>query len=217
MPNVPAIRDQFAAAKRQSLAQLGSNILAIAEAANAAIMALPPKPHGYVRAIFPNNTIVYEYQRSDLAVEFALDVLRALSPRKSGAYQEAHTVFVNGAAVQPPYQFNPTDDVVISNLEPYARKIEIGRMKMSVPGTDHVYQQAQQIIQREFAGLIDVKFTWRSLSAAGSRPRVVTKKKGRTSEHALQSQPALVFKAIGNQALPPSTALLVGADLKLLS
>lgn len=217
MPTVPALRDQFAAVKQNTRAQLGAQILAIAEAANAVIMMMPPQPHGYIRTIFPDGPlIVYEYQRSDLALEFALDVLRSLSPRLTGAYQEAHTVFINGVAVQPPYQFSPSDDVVISNLEPYARKIEVGKMKMTVPGTDHVYQQAQQIIAREYAGLIDVQFTWRSLSTKTNQARIVTKKKGRTSEHATQSQPALVFKAIGNRALPPSGGLLADG-LKLLT
>lgn len=218
MPQVPAIRDQFAAAKKNTRIELGSRILAIAEAANAAIMALPPQPHGYIRTIFPNNLIVYEYQRSDLVVEFALDVLRSLSPRLTGAYQEAHTVFVNGVAVQPPYNFYATDDVVISNLEPYARKIEIGKMKMTVPGTDHVYQQAQQIIAREFAGLVTVQFTWRSLSTKTNTARIVHyRKKHRVKEYQTQTQPALVIRAVGTRALPPSTPLLSGANIKLLN
>lgn len=201
---VPAIRDQFALARKNSLAQLNGRIVTIAKQANAAIMNLEPRPAGFVRtvdgiagaqeeAVKPNGLIVYDYQRLDLVVAFALDTLRMLSPKKSGAYVEAHTVFINGRAAQPPYVISARDDVAISNPEPYARKIEIGRMQMRIPGTDHVYQQAQQVVARAWANLVNVEFTWRSLSLKTGSPLIVSKKKGRTGEHALQSQPALVF------------------------
>lgn len=201
---VPALRDQFAAAKQGSLQQLNGRLVDIAKLANAGIMALDPKPVGFIRivdgitgrreeAVKPNGIIVYQYQRLDIVIDFALDTLSKLSPRSSGDYAAAHTAFVNGIAVQPPYVIGASDDVAISNLEPYARKIEVGKMHMTVPGTDHVYQQAQQIVQRQYGALVTVEFTWRSLATKANQIRIVRKKKGRTSEHALQTQPALVF------------------------
>src|SRR5690349_14974747 len=105
---VPALRDQFAAVKSGSAREISSRIAEIAKLANAGIMALEPVPTGFVRtvdgvegapeeAVRPDGLIVYKYQRIDTVVEFALDTLRALSPKLTGAYQEAHTVFINGA------------------------------------------------------------------------------------------------------------------------
>lgn len=223
---VLALRDQFAAVRKNTQAQLGARILMIAEAANAAIMALPPQPHGYVRTIFPNNLIVYEYQRSDLVIEFALDVLRSLSPRLSGAYQEAHTVYVNGVAVQAPYQFSSTDSVMIANPEPYAREIEVGHMKMRVPGTDHVYQQAQRVVNRAYGDQVLVEFNYVALPSAslagkfrrGVQPQSRRRLQKDTRQGASPMFPALIFTARGTQAVPPSTPLLYGAtDIKLLT
>lgn len=210
---VPAIRDQFVAVRQGSLRQLNERVVEIAKWANAGVMALEPKPVGYIRIVDgvagaveemvkPNGIIIYKYQRLDIIIEFALETLRKLSPRLSGAYVEAHTVYINRAPVQPPYVISSTDEVMISNPEPYARKIEVGHMKMKVPGTDHVYSQAQQIVAREFGSLVSVQFNFVSLPAGalsgrftkGAQPQSRKRLQKDTRSGAKPEFPALIFK-----------------------
>lgn len=211
---LPAIKEQFAAVRRDSVPALSYRIAQIARAANAAVMAIEPKPLGYLRtvdgvagapeeAVRPHGLIVYQYQRLDLVIEFALDALRTLSPRLSGSYSEAHTVFINGQPAQAPYVISADDNVIIANTQPYARKIEVGHMKMSVPGTDHVYAQAEQIVGERFDDLVQVKFTFVALpngdALAGQFRRGIQPQSRRrlqrdTRRGASPMFPALTFK-----------------------
>lgn len=177
---VPAVRNQFALARQNALTQVNQRLVDFAKQANAAVMAFEPRPAGFVRtvdgsvgapeeAVKPNGIIIYRYQRIETAVLVAMDVLQQLSPVQSGAYRDAHTIFLNGKALRDRLPtIGPDDRVVISNLQPYARKIEVGKMKMSVPGTDHVYQQAMQIVSTQFRGDIIVDFTYLGLVGLGS-------------------------------------------------
>lgn len=180
MASVPAVREQFALARASAHLRTANALAEFAKQANAAVMAFDPKPAGFIRTVDgsvgvpeenvrPDGVIVYQYQRIEEAVLFAMDVLRRLSPVKSGAYREAHTIFFNGKAVLDRLPTVGLDDrIVISNLEPYARKIELGTMKMTVSGTDMVYQQARQIVREQFRGRVLVDFTYRGLVGLSS-------------------------------------------------
>lgn len=176
---LPALRDQFALARKSAMAQLNSNLADFAKQANAAVMAYDPKPAGFIRtvdgsvgapeeAVKPNGVIVYQYQRIEVAVLAAMDVLRQVSPVASGAYRDAHTIYVNGQAQLTTLPtMTADDDVIITNLEPYARKIEVGHMHMAVSGTDHVYQHAQQVIASRFGNQVKVIFAMRPAPQGG--------------------------------------------------
>lgn len=108
--------------------------------------------------------IVYRFFYMTQVVEFALETLRANSPVGSdrdphpGLYRDSHTVFLNGHVVQDVSAFKPGDQIHISNPVPYARKIESGRMKLSVP--NHVYETATQQVQARFGNTANVKFVF---------------------------------------------------------
>lgn len=173
MPPVPDVRSQFALARASAVAQVGNGLAEFARQANAAVMNFDPKPAGFVRtvdgvagasedAVKPNGVIVYRYQRIEEAVLAAMDVLRQVSPVASGAYRDAHTIFVNGVAQLDRLPTMTADDeVTITNLAPYARKIEVGHMKMKVSGSDHVYQHAQQVVAGRFGNQVKVTFEMR--------------------------------------------------------
>lgn len=176
---LPAIREQFALARRSALAQATNGLAEFAKQANAAVMAFEPRPAGFIRtvdgitgapeeAVKSNGVIVYEYQRLEVAVLAAMDVLRQVSPVESGAYRDAHTIYVNGEAqLQTLPTMTVEDDVAIMNLEPYARKIEVGHMTMKVSGTSHVYQHAQQVIAGRFGNQVKVTFEMREAPGGG--------------------------------------------------
>jgi len=108
--------------------------------------------------------LVYSFSNVAELVEFAIETLRELSPVGStgdehpGLYRDSHTIFLNGHVVKGVGAFRSGDQVNISNPVPYARKIEAGRGKMSVPG--HVYEQAAQLVAARFGNQAQVKFTF---------------------------------------------------------
>lgn len=99
-------------------------------------------------------------------VDFALATLRDRSPVGSGAdrhpglYRDSHLVFLNGRVVPggDVGAFRPGDQINISNPVPYARKIEIGRMTMSVPA--HVYEDTALVVAGRYGNRAQIRFVF---------------------------------------------------------
>ena len=151
-------------------------VIATAKAENAKVQASDPVPERTLRyvdgvagapedAVKANGVIVYDYPRFDLVTQFARRTLISLSPVKTGAYRDHHQLYLNGDPVETLADWRPGSTVMIANPAPYARKIEIGAMKMRVPGTDHVYRQASVIVRREYGELLACRFSFVGLEA----------------------------------------------------
>lgn len=106
--------------------------------------------------------IVYRFLDMQEVVAFAIATLRELSPVGStddehpGLYRDSHLVFIDGRVVKDASGWKPGQQVNISNPVPYARKIEVGHMKMSVP--PHVYERAAPVIAGRYGNSVSVKF-----------------------------------------------------------
>lgn len=140
--------------------------------------------------------------------EFALETLRSLSPvsagRKNhpaGLYRDNHMMFLNGHSVKTLDKWRPGDQVEISNPVPYARKIEAGDMKMSVPAG--VYERAARIIDGEYGQFVKVSFTYMPVRfgdvqswAAFSKAQKSGHKtiSGKAKQDWLVRQPAIILK-----------------------
>lgn len=107
-------------------------------------------------AVVPPGPIVYVFSYWEPIIAFALDFLRRRSPVKTGRYQSSHIVMVGGQAMRPDAQIGGDEDVTIVDTQPYARKIEVGHMRMSVP--DGVYQDARRAVSAKFRGMVRVEF-----------------------------------------------------------
>lgn len=125
---------------------------------------------GYERD--PAKTIA-RFQR---VIDFAIETLRAHSPvgsgrdKHPGQYRDHHRLYVNGRAAQGLAAWKPGDEVRIVNALEYSRMIEVGAMRMRISGTDHVYQQAQQVIQAFYGEQVDVKFTFTNVEGERISP-----------------------------------------------
>lgn len=108
--------------------------------------------------------IVFSYFYMQPVVDAALELLREKSPvgsvgdKHPGLYRDNHLVFLNGSVVQDVNNWQPGQQINISNPVPYSRKIEAGRMKMSVPA--HVYEDTAQILANRFGNSVNVKFVF---------------------------------------------------------
>lgn len=105
--------------------------------------------------------ILYDFIWWAPIIEFALKTLHDRSPVLSGDYRNAWHVRVNNQVVTA-YDKLPRDaEIYITNDVPYARKIEVGHMRMSVP--PGVVEQAKRIVSRKYGRLIHVSQTWMRL------------------------------------------------------
>jgi hypothetical protein len=98
--------------------------------------------------------IVYHYRYVLELFQYAMDELRRQSPVVSGAYRNSHTLFINGQATEVmPKTLKEGDKIMIANLVPYARRLEVGKTKS---GRSFVFQVQPRIYQR-IAGLMSAK------------------------------------------------------------
>jgi hypothetical protein len=189
---------QIDAAVKAATAATQAAIAAAARDANAQVLVMDPRPSLVVRhvdgregapeeAVKIDGIIVYDYSRLDRIAAFALQTLFDHSPFKSGLYRDSHTLLLNGEPVSGNklVAWRPSDEAAIVNFTDYARVIEVGGMKMRVPGTDHVYQVSQQIVAAEHPEAL-VKFTYRNIEGG----RIV----GRRAKHGVTRYPALIIR-----------------------
>jgi hypothetical protein len=163
-----ASQDGFRQARDLALARAFALMQAAARVAYQEIIARD-RPSGYAvvevvrlyQAAQPLvRRIVYRYM--DDVVQFALWALGDLSPVGSasdphpGLYRDSHMLFIDGRNVPDAKSWQPGQVIHISNPEPYARKIELGTMKISVP--PHVYEQAAQIVSAQYGDVASVQF-----------------------------------------------------------
>lgn len=105
------------------------------------------------------GAVFYEFSYWGPVLEFLLDYLRKRSPVKSGRYQASHIVMLGSQIVSPDIDIAPDEEVMVVDTQPYARKIEVGHMKMSVGRG--VYQDARKAVTGRFggaSGAIQVRF-----------------------------------------------------------
>lgn len=150
--------------------------------------------------------IAYFYM-DDIA-QFTLQTLRDRSPvgsgrdRHPGLYRDSHLLFIDGHNVPDAKNWRPGQALEFSNPEPYARKIEIGAMKISVP--PHVYQETAPIVAAKYGNSVNVQFTFMPLRF-GSIDAYAQSATGRADRHRkgtiksrrdwLARQPAILITA----------------------
>ncbi|CAH1672049.1 hypothetical protein [Chelatococcus asaccharovorans] len=163
---------QFDAAIKETLAATHQGLVALAKREHAKVMKTDPRPASFTRfvdgakgapeaQVKPAGVIEYVYPRLEAVVQFAMETLFDRSPVDSGHYRNSHTIFVDGMAVANLKALEPGAEVSIANFTPYARKIELGTMKMRLPG--HVYEVTERIVKRRFGNLASIKFTYRGI------------------------------------------------------
>lgn len=174
MARLNAVSRQIAVAANDTMEEFHLYVAAVAKREHRAIMATDPRPNSFKRyvdgvegaveeAVRANGVIVYDYERMSEIVQYAMEVLFDLSPVDSGRYRTSHEIYIDGLGAGDLKNWAPGMEVAITNRQPYARKIEVGHMTMTVPGTDMVYQRARRKLLARFGNLVDVQFTYRAI------------------------------------------------------
>lgn len=122
----------------------------------------PPTWQTYVNAqlgvpeerVIPPGPIIYQFSWLRVVGAFGLDFLRARSPKKSGRYAERHFLMHDLRRMLPGNVPPSAEQIVLTNDEPYSRKIHTGAMKnMSV--ARYIFEDARQVILRRFGQVVE--------------------------------------------------------------
>ncbi len=166
------VRDSLSPAARSKVAaDFAREKLREAQAQNARVLGREPEFQQFVDGsagkaldlVNPDRgRIVFEFDIAQDIVPVILAELERVSPELSGDYRKSHLVFADGRQVLAGESVPAAEEYVFLNPVAYARKIELGAMKMRVPGTDRVYQQAQRAAASRFGNIARIRFTYRS-------------------------------------------------------
>jgi len=143
----------------------------------------------------PDGAIMYRFNVLGLAATFALTYCIGRSPVRSGRYRKAWLVAVDGRPWTADLNdIPPAASVMIVNPMPYARKIDVGAMRMSVP--PGIVEGARQVTRRRFPTL-DVQRAFVSIppGLASGAPYIIKgshRRKDRSAGRAL-TYPALII------------------------
>jgi hypothetical protein len=108
-------------------------------------------------SVVPPGPIVYLFHWWPEVIEFALKTLSDRSPQKSGRYKKSWFAMVNNAVVTDYTSIPIGAQVMLTNDQPYSRKIEVGHMRMSVePG---VAKDSRRTVMSRFGNTVEVKAT----------------------------------------------------------
>jgi len=168
-------RQLFVQAALETREETQKALVALARQEHGRVMHTEPRPSRFMRfvdgvqgapeeKVRADGQIEYRYPRLDEVVTAAMDLLFDLSPVLSGAYRMGHTLFVDGVSARDLSRWDGQGRVMISNFVPYARKIELGKMVMRVPGSDHVYEQAEYLLKRRFGNQARITFTFEGIA-----------------------------------------------------
>jgi hypothetical protein len=100
--------------------------------------------------VSPSGAILYVFSLLGQAATFAINFAIARSPVDSGDYKRAWFVVVDGKRWAGDLKDIPPGavEVMVTNPLPYARKIDVGHMKMRMP--PGIVEDMRQAVQRKF-------------------------------------------------------------------
>jgi hypothetical protein len=99
--------------------------------------------------------IVYRFEYLQEVVLVGLRLLRAGAPVLSGRYRDSFFVMANGSPVDETADLPLGAEVVLTNDQPYSRKIQVGAQQTSVPS--HLFDRVQKALRRTFGDLVRVE------------------------------------------------------------
>ncbi|UFX42070.1 hypothetical protein HAP47_0022685 [Bradyrhizobium sp. 41S5] len=150
--------------------------------------------------VVPPGPILYVFHWWREIVEFALQTAVERSPEKSGRYKRDWFIMTPGGVVKSFDEIPINSTVILTNNQPYSRKIDVGHMRMSVP--PGVVEDVRKAVMARFGNFVTAKRTMITLPGGyilkghfrrGYRPFARTKLRKDTMAGAQMTYPALVL------------------------
>lgn len=179
---------------------LRKQLAAFAKSELAKVQASGEAPKHYVRAVngrvgAPEESvqlpgpIVYSFNVLPDVAEYALAFARERSPVKSGRFKRSWFVMVNGRETRNLESIPLEAECILTNSQPYSRKLEVGAMHARVP--PGIVEDTRQAVMRRFGNIVTAQKRFIPLSGAYVLRRE-NRRKDRTSGKQLL-YPALVI------------------------
>ncbi len=139
-------------------------------------------------SVIPPGPIVYVFDYQAEIAAFALDWARENSPVESGAYRDAWFAMVDGQQVDAE-EIPDGAQVTITNDRPYARKIEVGSIKVRIP--PGIVERMRSAVIAEFGPIVSAEISFIQLEGG----YILKRNGGRRGRHAGDSitYPALIL------------------------
>jgi hypothetical protein len=155
-------------------------------------------------SVKPDGGVIrFEFSYLDEIVRAILDMLVSASPfapKRPNAsppthYKEEHAVFLDDVEVlELPQRIPPTSTVVISNLQPYARKVEKG-FGPDLKSAHGVYQAVANLAARRYGNMAKIIYTWMQFPGQGpGGPK--TRMGGKATHEQDDNFPSIVIKPL---------------------
>lgn len=158
--------------RSKALADFARSELAKAQEINRQAMGSVPDHETFVDGIRdaplervrPDGVIVFEFDLASDVIAYCFNQVVKHSPVVSGAYSRSHKIFADGVEVESPAMATSAEEVVITSVSLYARKIEGAgrRPPQSVQAPNGVYEVVATMARRRFGNVARVRFTYRS-------------------------------------------------------
>lgn len=162
-------------ARSQRVAAFARSEIAAVDAQNAAVLGTaPPKTVSVdgrlgapLESVNPDRgIIVAEWSLIGDVLQWIFATLRARSPRLTGAYLQGHELYADGSLcdpTEPPL----AQQYVFLNSVPYARKIEIAKVKgppprdtFTIQVPNRIYERTANDAQARFGNIAKIRFTY---------------------------------------------------------
>jgi hypothetical protein len=115
-------------------------------------------------SVRPEGIIIYRWSYLGEIAAFALAFLRERSPVRSGAYRAGFYLGIDGRFVTAdrfdPARMGEASEVVIGNVEPYSRKVDVQatggqRIRFSVP--PNLFDDAAKAVRKRFGNIVSAR------------------------------------------------------------
>lgn len=150
-------------------------------------------------AVEAPGPILYTFSNWKLVIEAALEALINASPRQSGAFRKSFVVIVGGKLVST-YDTIPSEaEVIITNAQPYVRKMQVGFGGSTVNLPPRPFDVARRAVMSRFgAGFVLAEVRFLNIGS-GIHPLIPYRLKGQYQSRraARQANPARFANAFG--------------------
>lgn len=177
--------------------QIRDDLIASHQAPNAYTTYVDGQKDAREAVVQPDGVILYRFHYLPQATLLAVEQAMRLSPVRSGRYRRAWCVVVDGRVwTQDLARIPAGSEVMVLNPEPYARKIDTGGMKTSLP--PGIVEATRQIVQRQYPNIkAERKFVTIPAGVIPGAPWILRWNHGRSKSRSAGqpiTYPALVLK-----------------------
>jgi hypothetical protein len=124
---------------------------------------------GPVDSVQAPGPVLFVFNNWPAIIQEAMQQLEKFAPRRTGRFARSFIVVVNGRTVQDWQAIPAISEVIITNFQPYVRKVESGALSPTTPA--HVFDRAKSALSRKYSR--GFSFTMRFMNlGSGVHPKI---------------------------------------------